>query len=319
MFGASAAVRQLTGALCFFVLIPGAVILLNAICVIFPFLWPLYGVYIAYIMWDDTETRPNERACSKWRNHFVWNCLREYYPVSTHALEKLDDDKTYLFCSHPHGIFGQGIVSSFALQSKEFRDTFGMSGDKVRVTTLPLNFKVPFWREVVTKMGFVSVDRKSFDAHLSHGTSLVVVVGGASEALDACPTTNCVHLKHRKGFVRRALHNGVSLVPVFTFGENELFNVHNFPEGSIGRRVQTFLKQHMSFSMPLFFGRFLGMLPFKRPLTVVTGRPLELPHLPSPTPLQVDEWHTRYVERLRETFAEGVKLHPGSVPPLEIK
>ena len=65
-----------------------------------------------------------------------------------------------------------------------------------------------------------------------------------------------------------------SLVPVFAFGENDLFKQVNNPPGSLLRRVQTRFKDSMGFAPPIFYGRGIfnysfGLLPFRRPVHVV--------------------------------------------------
>lgn len=49
------------------------------------------------------------------------------------------------------------------------------------------------------------------------------VSGGAEEALDAHPGYHTLTLKSRRGFIREALKTGAHLVPVYSFGENEVF------------------------------------------------------------------------------------------------
>jgi len=49
------------------------------------------------------------------------------------------------------------------------------------------------------------------------------VIGGANEAMDAVPGLHKLTLKNRKGFVKIALKTGADLVPIYAFGENELF------------------------------------------------------------------------------------------------
>ena len=65
-----------------------------------------------------------------------------------------------------------------------------------------------------------------------------------------------------------------SLVPVFSFGENELFNQVNNPRGSKLRNIQTRLQKILSFAPPLFFGRgilsnVIGFQPHKTPIFTV--------------------------------------------------
>ena len=55
------------------------------------------------------------------------------------------------------------------------------------------------------------------------GRALILIIGGAEESLDARPGSYRLTLRNRKGFVRKALQHGADLVPVFSFGENELY------------------------------------------------------------------------------------------------
>lgn len=48
-------------------------------------------------------------------------------------------------------------------------------------------------------------------------------IGGAEEALEARPGHNVLTLRHRKGFIKVALQTGAQLVPMYSFGENNLF------------------------------------------------------------------------------------------------
>lgn len=54
------------------------------------------------------------------------------------------------------------------------------------------------------------------------GTSITIVVGGAAESLSAHPGTADLTLKKRLGFIKMAIRHGADLVPVFSFGENDV-------------------------------------------------------------------------------------------------
>ena len=58
------------------------------------------------------------------------------------------------------------------------------------------------------------------------------VVGGAHEAEHAFPNTNRLVLKKRLGFIKLALRTGSFLVPVFGFGENDLWDQLENPPGN---------------------------------------------------------------------------------------
>lgn len=64
------------------------------------------------------------------------------------------------------------------------------------------------------------------------------------------------------------------LVPVFSFGENEIYNQVDNPRGSRLRAFQNKLMKILSFAPPLFFGRGISrilptFLPYKRPICTV--------------------------------------------------
>lgn len=42
------------------------------------------------------------------------------------------------------------------------------------------------------------------------------------------PKENKIYLRARKGFIKLALVHGASLVPCYTYGENEMYHVSDF-------------------------------------------------------------------------------------------
>ncbi|KAK6044946.1 diacylglycerol acyltransferase, partial [Cooperia oncophora] len=133
--------------------------------------------------------------------------------------------------------------------------------------------------------------------------------GGAEEALHARPGNHTLVLKSRKGFVREALRTGAYLVPVYSFGENEVFEQVENPKGSAVRRFQSYMKKFGGFSLPFFYGRGIfqltfGYLPFRKPIDTVVGAPIPVVKVPDPTQEQIDELHEVYIEKLNELFEE---------------
>jgi len=65
-----------------------------------------------------------------------------------------------------------------------------------------------------------------------------------------------------------------SLVPVFAFGENDLFNQVSNPRGSRLRDIQLKIQKKVAFAPVLFHGRGIfqytfGLLPHRKPVNVV--------------------------------------------------
>ncbi|KAL6039747.1 hypothetical protein STEG23_009693 [Scotinomys teguina] len=161
-------------------------------------------------------------------------------------------------------------------------------------------------------LGAVSVTKKSLSHVLSKdggGNISVIVIGGAREALEAHPGSLTLYIRQRKGFVKIALIHGASLVPVFSFGENELFEQVNNPEGSWLRTVQNGLLKVTGLALPLFYARGLfqysfGLMPYRKPIHTVVGRPIPVQQTLNPTPEQTEELLQTYMEELRKLFDE---------------
>ncbi|XP_039557951.1 2-acylglycerol O-acyltransferase 2-like, partial [Passer montanus] len=125
--------------------------------------------------------------------------------------------------------------------------------------------------------GLVSSEPASLEHLLSQpggGSVAVIALGGPPEALEARPGALRLQLLRRRGFVRIALRHGAPLVPVFSFGENELFRQVPNPPGSRLRRLQARLQRLMGVALPLFHARGVfqysfGLLPFRRPIHTV--------------------------------------------------
>ena len=84
----------------------------------------------------------------------------------------------------------------------------------------------------------------------------MIVVGGAAESLYAFPGTFDLVLKRRFGFVKLALTNGSSLVPVASFGENELYDQIPNVKGTRVRYFQERFQELFAFAPPLY-GHFI--------------------------------------------------------------
>lgn len=71
-----------------------------------------------------------------------------------------------------------------------------------------------------------------------------------------------------------------SFVPVFSFGEKELFQQYPNPPGSWVRRVQEALQARLSVALPLFHGRLGLLIPFRVPIHTVGESCISPHHLP---------------------------------------
>ena len=179
-------------------------------------------------------------------------------------------------------------------------------------------FFFPFLRELLLFAGMSAASRENIDSLLRRrsgdgsppaGRAVVLVVGGAQEALYSQPGVFQLILAKRFGFVKKALQHGAPLVPCFGFGENDLFLQTVAPEGSLMRRMQDAFRSVFTFSLPVARGRGIfnysfGVLPQRRPVTVVVGAPVEPDGGPKefPSAEEIQKLHAKYVAALVDLF-----------------
>ncbi|KAM8835953.1 2-acylglycerol O-acyltransferase 3b [Synchiropus picturatus] len=281
----------------------GCIILLVAL--MFTWLWPISALCFTWLVIDwDTPERGGRRSAfvRKWK---VWEHFRDYFPIKLVKTAELDPKKNYILGCHPHGIMCAGGFSCFSTEGSGFAEAF--PGIRSTLAILAGLFKIPIFRDYIMSAGLCPVSKPSLTHLLSKsgaGNAVVIVIGGAAESLASAPGMNTVVMKQRKGFVRLALEFGADLVPVYSFGENELFKQVIFSEGTIGRRLQDLFKKVMGFAPCLFVGERLALLPYKTPITTVVGRPISVPKRITPTEQEVDHYHGLYMEALTKLFHE---------------
>ena len=292
-------------------------------------LWPLTCVptalYLLFIFsWDKrsiTGTTPQLLRYS-----IVWDNVADYFPIELRKTVDLDPGRKFVFGYHPHGVISMGALINFATDATGFAQLF--PGLSVHVMTLRSNFLTPLLREFILHMGICEASLKACHTILKqgNGSAIMLAVGGAAEALDARPGSIELTLAKRKGFVRVAVATGASLVPVFSFGENELWNALPNPEGSNLRKLQNAMKKSFKFTFPAIHGRGLfnydfGWMPHRRKIVSVVGRPIDIEEAytgdlySGEGAALVDTIHAQYIQGLRELF-EANKAAVG-IPGME--
>ena len=116
---------------------------------------------------------------------------------------------------------------------------------------------------------------------IESGRSVLVLPGGIAEMIRSRPgPLYGIVAKDRKGFVRLALEQGAALVPVFAFGANEVILQS---QNRTIKAINAWFAKRFAFFFPVYFGRWMTLVPFSRPVTVVTGAPIPVTHVPKPT------------------------------------
>lgn len=272
----------------------------------------IYGVW----MLNDIEICNRGGRSSEWvRNWIWWRYLADYFPIKLVKTVDLDPSKNYMFACFPHGVISLGAFSSFCTNATDFKKLF--PGMTCHLITLGGHFLVPFFRDLALALGICSSSEQSLlyllDKKKYEGNCACMIIGGAAEALDAHPKEYKVILSRRKGFIRVAMKSGAALVPVFSFGETDLFRPLNNPENSLLRRFQEKVRQITGISPMFPMGRGLfqysyGVLPIRAPVTTVVGAPMEVKRNLEPTNEEIDAVHAEFTQRLQTLFeTEKVK------------
>ncbi|KAE9962715.1 hypothetical protein BLS_010103 [Venturia inaequalis] len=288
-----------------------------------PFLWPLLIPYLIYVLLSKAGTSGELSQRSDWlRRQKIWSLFASYFPARLHRTTELVPTRKYLFGYHPHGIISHGAFAAFGTEALGFSQLF--PGIKNTLLTLESNFRVPLYRDYILRMGLASVSRESCENILSKGgadgegmgRAITIVVGGARESLETQPGTLRLILNTRKGFVKLAIRTGADLVPVLGFGENDIYEQISPAEHPWVHHGQLFFKKVMGFTVPLFHARGIfnydvGIMPYRRPMNIVVGRPIEVVKMTKPTQEYIDELHGKYCAELRllweswkDTFAK---------------
>ena len=294
--------------------------------VVFALLWPVQGamslgavilglVYGGWMIWTAMigygvlivlDRAPYDGVGRGWswvRSWRLWALFGSYFPVSFEAEEHLDPGGRYIFGFHPHGVYTLAAFATFGNDVLGFSSLF--PGLRLTVVTLPVQFFIPFYREFLLAIGAAVANKHTIAARLASGPGATVgiVLGGAREALETREGTNNLILARRKGFIKIALRQGASLVPVFGFGQNNLykpiFDPDTWPRVA---KFQRWMLRTTGFVAPLFYGRWGTFIPFRRAVHVVAGPPIHLPTIPEPTQSEIDHYHALYVAALQSLY-----------------
>merc|ERR1712232_803762 len=100
-----------------------------------------------------------------------------------------------------------------------------------------------------------------------------------------------------------ALNHGVPLIPVYCFGEAQLYHQSRFLMG-----FRAWVQRKLGVALVMPYGRWgIPGVPRPVPLTYQVGRPIEMPRLPEATRADVEEHHARYMGKLKDLFENHKK------------
>ena len=256
------------------------------------------------------------------RSNYGFGCVARFFPIRLHKTADLDPKQAYILCYHPHGVISMGAITALCTNGCGFNEVF--PGLRRFGITLNVTFVVPLFREWLLAQGFISSNKATLTRELQAGNSLVLIAGGATEALLAHPDLMSLVGQNRRGFCKLAVENGAQLVPCLGFGENKAFQTF-VPDpvdtGAVGRwlvTIQRTAMKIMQFSMPIM----THPLPTKTSIDVVVGKPIAaLDEPPCDAAVDNDAWdpvedlHRRYWQAVVDLYDENkVRFGYESIP-----
>jgi hypothetical protein len=242
---------------------------------------------------------------SKFESYFenVETNLRQTFPIHLEA----PLPKTSLLLWHPHSLMGVTPVLHVA-----YRLTNALPPSKIVCHSM--YHTIPVLRDIATYCHSAPARFADMKHELESGNSLSVIPGGTREMMETEERVLRLILKKRSGVFRLALTSGTPLVPILSYGENELFPSIRTPwlDG-----INEILYKLFWVALPLTSWTALSnwVKLYSHPLDQITthvGKPLNVEKVEEPTQEDIDRLRKRYIRRVtklfKKTAPEGYKL-----------
>ena len=249
---------------------------------------------------------PNDLLNTNPLLHFVLSSI----PVSilTTAPPPVSPSTNLIYACHPHGTIAFNRAAVGFQMSHLWSPATGIKN--LRVLTATAAFYVPVIRELwiwsycieaSKSVAVKALKRLNPKRTVEDRVAIFVYPGGEKEQLLTVQGKEVVYLKDRKGFVKLALEQGCELVPVYAFGESDLY--YHSPFLLEGRQ---WIAKTFGAAIPLICGS-VGLLPYfpKSGVTMVFGDGVGLKPAKDPenvTKEELDSGHELYMTKLKELF-----------------
>lgn len=204
----------------------------------------------------------------------------------------------HIFTFHPHGVFSIANMLHIGTDFTEWshKPIKGTVSDKIAY--------FPMGEEIIELGNFVVSNYESMKSVIDDDNSLTVCMGGVREVLYIQPNKLSLTILKKQGIFRLAIETGKPLVPVITYGENELIDPLDTPLiSSIQKKIVPY---GMAVLIPTIesYKRWYNILrePLKEPIRTVIGKPIDVGTPRKATYEEIVELREKYFTELRELY-----------------
>lgn len=167
-----------------------------------------------------------------------------------------------------------------------------------------IGFWVPLERHLWWWIGTRPASRQVMHKQLAEGGTVVLIPGGVQECSFMEPGKEVAFLRSRKGFVRIALQHGAPLVPVFSFGQTNMYKWVRFGPPFLSSATMHKISRTIGFLPMWVYGKWGTLLTFEVPVHMVIGKAIEVPKVENPSQEQIDVYLQRFINALDRLFHE---------------
>ena len=232
------------------------------------------GLFALYIVW------PKKLKVRKWK---LWDSWYNYFQVSLVVDDPsvLKTSAPYMFATVPHGIFPFGQAFSLVGKMSEiFKD--------LRPITVSSAMQIPLVGTLLRSVDAVLAGRDDIKAALRKNSNMMIDPGGVREMFYSGLDQEVGLLLNRKGFIKLAIEEGVTILPVYIFGNSQTYYLWPFFQYLEG------ISSKLGVSLTPFYGRlpFIWFPNFVKLLYVV-AKPIVVSKKLNPTQHDVDLVHKK--------------------------
>ena len=279
--------------------------------ILVPF-FPVLGLLGCALIWS-TLLVPLETPCPRLLRRFMEftiHCFEEYLSTEVVYEKPLVGKGPYIIAYEPHDVLPLGMCVFSHIPPQPLPPA--LQGCCVMVSDAC--FWVPIMRNLWWWIGCRPVTKECILDILRSGTSVAICPGGVQECLYMEPGMDVVYLKNRLGFIRLAMTCGVDILPVYGFGQCDLYSywrpLYDGPRLPwISKKTWSQITRKIRFVPMVAWGLMGTPLPRQAKLRIVVGEPIPVTQIDVPDNEIASEYLDSFKTALKGIYDRYVHEH----------